>query len=241
MKRFLALRLSVWLAASGCCLSGMQAQEAVWQDSLTVNPFTQDAGTAVAPAGEFAQGTYTELRMKGSVPVFPADTVPPLSIGELPLWRTDAAIGYFPDFYYGVGVGLWNLHEGFNASLNMSVCASFGKHRFPGVGFGTGVSAMYAHRLTERLMMAVGGFYDRMSWGSFNENRVGMNLMFGYQLTDRVSVYAYGSKAFTPSTGPMRYMPPVYWMDRYRERFGGMIHVKVSDAMSFSVSVEGGR
>lgn len=112
-----------------------------------------------------------------------------------PLYR-NGTVAYFPASYYGGYWGLWELHEGFNACLDMSVSASFGKNRFPGVGFGTGISAMYVRSLTDRLVLSVGGFYDRLSWNGLNENRFGINLLAGYQLTDRVSLYAYGSKAF---------------------------------------------
>ena len=71
-----------------------------------------------------------------------------------PLYR-DGTVAYFPASYYGGYWGLWELHEGFNASLDMSVSASFGKNRFPGVGFGTGISAMYVRSLTDRLVLSV--------------------------------------------------------------------------------------
>lgn len=154
-----------------------------------------------------------------------------------PLYR-DGTVAYFPASYYGGYWGLWELHEGFNASLDMSVSASFGKNRFPGVGFGTGISAMYVRSLTDRLVLSVGGFYDRLSWNGLNENRFGINLLAGYQLTDRVSLYAYGSKAFFPMQGRQPWIPPMPWMNNFSSRFGGMVHFKVSDAVSVSFSVE---
>ena len=154
-----------------------------------------------------------------------------------PLYR-DGTVAYFPASYYGGYWGLWELHEGFNASLDMSVSASFGKNRFPGVGFGTGISAMYVRSLTDRLVLSVGGFYDRLSWNGLNENRFGINLLAGYQLTDRVSLYAYGSKAFFPMQGRQPWIPPMPWMNNFSSRFGGMVHFKVSDAVSVSLSVE---
>lgn len=238
MKGRFLMRVVGVFAGLCVCLSGVRAQEIVRGDSVRDGVFVPVAVPQAVPSDEPLQGVHADFRTQDLNPVAPADSVPLFSFDGCSPLRADGTIGCFPEFYYGGGMGLWNLHEGFNASLNMSVCASFGRHRFPGVGFGTGISAMYAHRLTERLMMAVGGFYDRMSWGAYNENRVGANLMLGYRLTDKVSVYAYASKAFTPSAGRMRFMPPMCWADRYRERFGGMIHVKVSDAMSFSVSVE---
>ena len=71
-----------------------------------------------------------------------------------------------------------------------------------------------------------------------NENRFGINLLAGYQLTDRVSLYAYGSKAFFPMQGRQPWIPPMPWMNNFSSRFGGMVHFKVSDAVSVSLSVE---
>lgn len=145
-------------------------------------------------------------------------------------------IAYFPESYYW-GCGLWNLHEGFNANIGMFVTTSFGKNRFPGVGFGTGISAMYAKMLTNRLSLAVGGFYNHLVWGANSMNQVGANLMLGYQLTDRLSVYGYVSKAFMPLYGKSL-IPVLPYMDCYDTRFGAMLHFNVNDHMSISVSVE---
>ena len=170
-----------------------------------------------------------------------ADSIRPRGLGWLPSLYSDGTVAYYPAGFHGGYMGLWNLHEGFNAGLSMSVSASFGRNRFPGVGFGTGISAMYVHRLTERLVLAAGGFYDRLSWGGLNENRLGVNVLMGYQLTDRVSLYAYGSKSFIPSRNhriPFASMP---WMDDFSSRLGAMVHIKVSDAVSVSVSLEENR
>lgn len=237
-RRRVSYRLCSMLIWFVGCVHSALAQEVIPLDSLSQVSVAEAGSIPAMPA----EGAFHQRYAGSPVPdiegVLPTDSVPALPSFDIPPLRADGTIGYFPDFYYGTGLGIWNLHEGFNANLNMSVCASFGKHRFPGVGFGTGISAMYAHQLTDKLMIAAGGFYDRMSWGAYNDNRLGLNLMLGYQLSEKVSVYAYGSKAFTPSSGRMRMMLPMFWMDRYKERFGGMIHVKVSDAMSFSVSVE---
>lgn len=221
----------------GCLVIG-RAQEVFRQDSLSM--FVPESGYVGdrKQAGQNVSVPVGEIPVMSMEHTIPADTLSLSPSFDFPSLRTDGTIGYFPDWCYGPGIGLWNLHEGFNANLSLGICAPFGKNRFPGVGFGTSLSAMYASCLPDKLVMAVGGFYNRFSWNSFNENRLGVNLILGYQITDKVGVYAYGSKAFTPSSRGGRFVPPMLWMERYNARFGGMIHVKVSDAVSFSVSVE---
>lgn len=157
---------------------------------------------------------------------------------NLPLLSTAAGtIAYFPAAYAWGGYDLWELHGGFNAQLHMSVTGSFGRNRFPGVGFGTGVSAMYARRLTEKLTVAAGGYYNRLSWNGFHDNRVGLTVLAGYQLTEKISVYAFGSKSLIPSAS-RRMLFPMPYMNDFNTRLGGMLHVKLSDAVSVSVGVE---
>lgn len=152
---------------------------------------------------------------------------------SLPPPCLDGAAACFPASWQGgYGCGLWELHEGFNAGVGMSVSASFGRGRFPGVGFGTGISAMYVRRLAGRLALSAGGSYDRLSWNGLNGNRLGIDLLAGFQLTGRVSLYAYGGKAFFPMRGRRSRMCSSIG------RFGGMVHFKASDAVSVSVSVE---
>lgn len=218
-----------------CTVAG-QAQEVLRSDS----PTGMDAGKVslkVQPSASDVTPKKVGARLALSDTLV-ADTARLTFRPSLPPLYWDGTVAYFPTSYYGGYWGLWELHEGFNACLDMSVSASFGKNRFPGVGFGTGISAMYVRSLTDRLVLSVGGFYDRLSWNGLNENRFGINLLAGYQLTDRVSLYAYGSKAFFPMQGRQPWIPPMPWMNNFSSRFGGMVHFKVSDAVSVSLSVE---
>lgn len=224
--------------------SVLAAQEVVSADSVAGGvgggaafgemSFRPSRPAAVTPVS----GEGMAVRNVQPVDSLSVDSMPVASLPQLPPLYANGTVAWFPSLYYGGGWDLWNLHEGFNAALSMSVSASFGKHRFPGVGFGTGISAMYVHSLTDRLVLGVGGFYDRLSWSAFNRNRFGLNFLAGYRLTDRVSIFAYGSKAFSPDGG--KYVPVFAypWLDDFSSRFGGMVHFKVSDAFSFSVSVE---
>lgn len=152
------------------------------------------------------------------------------------LYMPRHTIAYFPESYYW-GYGLWGLHEGLNANIGMYAMTSFGHNRFPGVGFGTGISTMYVKMLTNRLSLAAGGFYNHLVWRSNSINQVGLNMMLGYQLTDRLSVYGYVSKAFMPSR-TKTLIPVLPFLDCYDARFGAMLHFNVNEHVSVSVSVE---
>lgn len=167
-----------------------------------------------------------------------ADTTGWIYRPSMPLSCRDGDIAYFPTSRCGGCWDLWELHEGFNAGVDMSVSASFGRHRFPGVGVGTGISSMYVRSLTDRLVVAAGSFYDHISWNGLNENRFGINLLAGYRLTDRLCLYAYGGKSFLFARGFRSWMPPMPWLEDFSSRFGGMVHFKFSDAVSVSLSVE---
>ena len=75
----------------------------------------------------------------------------------------------------------WQLHSGLNVSLGASVSAQFGKHDRSGVGFGQSISAMYAMPLSERASLAVGGYFNNLSWGRDNFREAGLSAVFGYQ------------------------------------------------------------
>ena len=225
--------------AFGACVATVQAQEPLRRDTLA-QPGAEGF-QAEAPAGMSGMRPSDMGRDALAPDSVAADTLGGGLKLRLPVACPSVAAAHFPMGYYGGYWGLWDLHEGFNATLDMSVMASFGKNRFPGVGFGTGISGMYVHSLNDRWVLGAGGFYDRLSWGPVSENRFGINLLAGYKLTDRVSLYAYGSKAFYPKGGNGMWIPPMPWMNNFTERFGGMLHFKLSDAVSFSVSVEENR
>ena len=195
MKQKGLCRALLLILFATCAVAG-QAQEVLRSDSVTgvdagkESLKIQPSASEVTPEKVGARLALTDTLVTDTAQWTFRPSLPPL--------YRNGTVAYFPASYYGGYWGLWELHEGFNACLDMSVSASFGKNRFPGVGFGTGISAMYVRSLTDRLVLSVGGFYDRLSWNGLNENRFGINLLAGYQLTDRVSLYAYGSKAFFP-------------------------------------------
>ena len=116
----------------------------------------------------------------------------------------------------------------------MGVTCSLDKNRFPGVAFGTGLAGMYAIPITPRFTVAAGGFLNHITWQGRGGVDFGISGLAGYQLTDKISIYAYGSKTLVRNA----FCPPFLYDDYYTDRLGGMIHFDVTDHFSFSVSVE---
>ena len=170
MKQKGLCRALLLILFATCAVAG-RAQEVLRSDSVTgvdagkESLKIQPSASEVTPEKVGARLALTDTLV--------ADTAQWAFRPSLPPLYRNGTVAYFPASYYGGYWGLWELHEGFNACLDMSVSASFGKNRFPGVGFGTGISAMYVRSLTDRLVLSVGGFYDRLSWNGLNENRQG--------------------------------------------------------------------
>ena len=92
---------------------------------------------------------------------------------------------------------------------------------------------MYAQPLTKRLSVAGGVYMSHMDWGGFTYNQVGVAGVAAFQVNEKVSLYAYGSKALLPQKVPPYWSPYVGG-----DRFGGMLHVKFNDTFSMGFSVE---
>ena len=69
---------------------------------------------------------------------------------------------------FGGGFGSWNLHEGLNVSLGLSVFSTFGSGgTWSGAGFGQNVAMLYAKPLTDRLSIAAGGYLSNATWADW--------------------------------------------------------------------------
>lgn len=144
---------------------------------------------------------------------------------------------YWTDPYAFSGAAPWFLHDGLNAQFSTSVTVGFGKNRFPGALFSTQLSGAYVFPVTPRFRLVGGVYIDTQHWNGWHDRSLGLIGMATYQLTDRVTVGAYAAKRILPTLkvpGPLR----GWGLYDYDHRFGGMIHVKCSDAFSFSISVE---
>ncbi len=93
--------------------------------------------------------------------------------------------------FYG---GLWNIHQGFNASVDMGVSVGFGKNNpWRGAHFFTSLTALYAHPVNGRLTLAAGAEYTRFTgWGG-GRGSLGVFALANYRLNERLDVTGFVS------------------------------------------------
>lgn len=150
---------------------------------------------------------------------------------------------------YGVQP-VWQMHQGFNAQLGLSVTAGFGKGAPHGVGFSQQAAFGYAMPLSKRFALAVGVYANNMDWGAFNQREAGVAAAVQYQVNESVNIYAYGAKSFFPDSNNRRFrygwpigygrpapMPGCFW-GIPSERVGAMAEIKLGKNAMIQVSVE---
>ena len=127
----------------------------------------------------------------------PTDTLYVGPAGRLPDERPHnvypAPYTLFPAYGY--------LHPGFNASLDLSAFAFFGKNVPGGAGFTQRLSVSYLRPLSERLWLAVGGYVGHTVWNGNHYTAGGLYGELGYRLNDQWSAYVYGRKSLINSGG----------------------------------------
>ncbi len=163
-----------------------------------------------------------------------ADTPTPLHLPTLDnsgrVWT-----GRFPLFRPGWST--WNLHEGLNVNFGASAFASFGKHAHHGTGFGHNFSAMYAMPLTDKLSVAVGGYFNNLYWAHSAYRSAGLSAVMGYQFNEHWEAFLYGQKSLIHD----RFTPyPLYDIGDLGDRIGAAVRYNVNPSFSVELSVEHG-
>lgn len=195
-----------------------------------------------------AQERVTPLETEGekAVPMHYTDISPmPLS----PLYNAPLsdslhlpALNYYgqisPSISYPYSLSRWNeweLHQGLNVNMGLSVFTQFGKNSYHGVGFSQNISAMYALPVTTRLSLAIGGYFNHMHWQYHSFKDAGLSAVLGYQFNERWSAYVYGQKAFVKD----KYFPrPLYDIHALGDRIGAAVRYNFSPSFYMEVSVE---
>lgn len=142
-------------------------------------------------------------------------------------------IGYCP-YSWRNGMA-WDLHEGLNLNLGLSVFAQFGKHSYGGVGFTQDISALYVKPISNRLSLAVGGYLSNINWARNAYRDAGLSAIVGYRFDEHWEAFIYGQK----SLADKRRMPFCLWdMQELGDRIGASVRYNVNPTMSIEVSVE---
>lgn len=85
-------------------------------------------------------------------------------------------------------------HSGFNASVDLSAFATFGKNVPHRGGFSQTINASYLTPLTKngKLWIAGGGYFNNVNWGGDNFHDVGLYAIMGYKFNEHWEAYVYG-------------------------------------------------
>ena len=225
MKRKLILIIAVMFASLA------QAQEVRQPLKSTIDtiPATQ-LRTDIKPADLRSQPTQSPLlKPQGAMPMAQDSLYLPLlnrfgqtrSIGIYPLWWG----GWYD----------WQLHKGLNVNLGASVFAQFGKNAWhKGAGFQQNISLMYAQPITDHLSLAVGGYFNNISWAHDSWRDAGVNAVLGYRFDDHLEAYLYAQKSLVNKAMPL----PLYDMSAIGDRIGAAVRYNFSPSFSIQVSVE---
>ena len=143
--------------------------------------------------------------------------------------------------------GDWRLHEGFNAQFGMSLTVGLDSHSPSGVGFGEHAAFAYVHPLTDKSRVAGGVYASNFDWGPYRTTDAGFAAMLAWQLSQKVTLYAYGGKSFIPKGRQFTYtrfgsfgtpFSPAWEWDNPKDRFGVAAEFKIGKNAMIGVSVE---
>lgn len=140
--------------------------------------------------------------------------------------------------YYGAYGPTWQLHEGFNAQLSMSMMAGLGKGAPKGVGFGQSATFAYVMPLGKRFSWAAGVYAQNFDWGAWHRTDAGIAAAFGYHINEWMSLYAYATKSFLPKDAPQTGWGIPFYDWALRDRIGAMAEFKIGKHAAIQVSVE---
>ena len=171
----------------------------------------------------------------------------PLSAGEMFAQYREAEALHLPEVnshghvmglgrwpYYWGGWHAWDLHQGLNVSLGASVFGFFGKHAPSGTGFGQNISMMYAMPLSDRLSLAIGGYFSNLTWARSSYQNAGISAVLGYRFDEHWEAYLYAQKSLVRGNYPL----PLYDISDIGDRIGAAVRYNFSPSFWMQVSVE---
>lgn len=114
----------------------------------------------------------------------------------MPSATTASPVSRYP-FGWGCGFNSWALHRGLNVQLGASVFAAFGKGAHSGAGFQENIALMYAMPVTDKLSVAIGGYFNNINYAGNNWRDAGLSAVLGYRFNEHWEAYLYGQKSIT--------------------------------------------
>jgi len=204
---------------------GKEAEEVVAPANVAEEAATIAKPMEISPVTDFK---------KTNIPLEQVDAEHPIDSLHLPLFNRNGQplIGFYP-YYFG-GWYPWNLHKGLNLNLGASVFSQFGKNAYHGVGFAQNITAMYATPLTDKLSLAVGGYFNNVFWGHNNYHDAGISGVLSYRFDEHWEAFIYGQKSFVQKQRPM----PLYDIANIGDRIGIGAAYHFSPSFTIAVSVE---
>ncbi len=180
--------------------------------------------------------------LNGMVPVghIPTDSLHlPTTISS---WRDIPASAVTPRVRGPWG---WQLHEGLNASVDLSVFGSFGRGHFSGTS--ERISAIYAKALTKNLSLAVGGYFQNMNSSIGSMRNAGLSAVLSYRFDEHWQAYIYGQKSLTSNGSFLRRAEwgryPTLWQydmfgHTYGDRIGAGVQYNFNESTWIEVQVD---
>ncbi len=155
--------------------------------------------------------------LNGMVPIasFSSDDTGLLDSLNAPALIADdaTALRYRPRRDYLGGYYGRSLHEGLNASLDLSAFASFGKGHFSGTA--ERIDLMYAKPVNNRLSVAVGGYFENLNSGIGSFRAAGISAFVNYRFNDHLEAYVYAQKNLMFNADGNRFGDPRHGIGAY--------------------------
>ncbi len=216
----------------------INAQETVKQNYSTVSEVSIDTDSIVSDEPEY---------LNGMVPVasFPKQTTTADSQLHLPTLNYNGHLPVRSWWHYPFmgGYGGWNLHTGMNVNLDLSAFTSFGRNNFSGIS--ERISAMYATPLTNKLSLAVGGYFSNINSGIGSLRSAGLSVILNYRFNEHWEAYVFAQKSII-NNGSFGFRHGNYYFPTfgyglygdYGDRIGAGVRYNINPSTYIEVQVD---
>lgn len=216
MKRIFSILFLLW----GALPFSVRAQE----ENVALN----DSLSLSADGCISSEAPIVSLWKRPVYGVMPCLSASPIT---LPAYRAGMLGGW-----YG---GLWDIHKGLNASVEMGVSVGFGKHNpWRGAHFFSSLSALYAYPVNDRLTLAAGvGYTHFTGWGG-GSGSLGVFALANYRINERLDLTGFVSHDFGElSNSRMTVGPYIPGYTSPTTTVGAELGIKVGENTKFNVGV----